>query len=960
MPTTKKILIGTVVFLLFYSIAGFYILPAAIRPVLEKKLSQALKRTVIIEDIDTNPYTLSARIKWLRVKDLAGNEIFSSFDELYVNLQASSALKRALILKEIRLEMPYVRIIHEETGQFNFSDLMQPSTSPEAADKEPVHFYLGNIQVTGGRIDLIDAPMNTNHQIEEIQVRLPFLSNIGLHAGVFVQPYLGAVINGTRAAIKGQTKPFHDSLETVFTINLTGIDIPYYMGYLPQEVQIRVPSGSLDLSAEVSYAQRTDRTPSLKCSGSIELSDLKITDAKDLDILDIARARIDIAQSRVLEKEIHVSDIDLASPEVTLRRGNKGEINVASIVEEKPQQPDIPEQDTEKTPLILRIDRIGMKDGIVTFTDESAAEPVSLTLDNIRFSLKDFSSAGDKPGTAETALRINRKGSVSAKATFETSPLSCEALIRMDGLEPSWVQPYFTDQIRIMITKGSALADGTLTLRRDTGNQVQIGFKGTAALNDFASVDKENTDEFISWKNLSFTGMDMGFSPVRIAVEEIALDDLSAHIIVDPEGDLNLNTVFKKPQEKEPAPEKEGSSGSEDIQIEKVALRNATVSFIDRHIDPYFSTELANINGSVTGLTSMGRKPASVEVSGTLDKASPLEIKGTVDPLADDLFADLHTSFRDIDLSPASPYAGRYIGSTIQKGKLSLDLTYFIQDRHLDSKNEVFIDQLTFGEGVDSPDALDLPVEFAVSLLKDPGGRISLDLPVTGRTDDPEFSVGKVVFQILTNIVKKAATSPFSLLSSLYPGAENLSYVEFDHGISKIASSEQEKFDLLIQILRDKPTITLEITGYADRETDRSGLVQYFFEKKLKSRKLMGLIRKGQSAVSVDEVVIAADEYEEYLRLAYKAETFDKPKNALGLDASIPAQQMEMLMKGHIQVTENDLRLLASQRAQQVKNYLIQSQQINPDRIFLVEAASPLAPESIDGVSGSRAALSLE
>ncbi len=59
---------------------------------------------------------------------------------------------------------------------------------------------------------------------------------------------------------------------------------------------------------------------------------------------------------------------------------------------------------------------------------------------------------------------------------------------------------------------------------------------------------------------------------------------------------------------------------------------------------------------------------------------------------------DLKMSFKDMDLSPVTPYSGKYAGYAIEKGKLSFDLKYLIAKRKLESQNVVFIDQLTLGE----------------------------------------------------------------------------------------------------------------------------------------------------------------------------------------------------------------------------------------------------------------------
>ena len=172
---------------------------------------------------------------------------------------------------------------------------------------------------------------------------------------------------------------------------------------------------------------------------------------------------------------------------------------------------------------------------------------------------------------------------------------------------------------------------------------------------------------------------------------------------------------------------------------------------------------MLEIGGRVTGLSSEETKMADVEMRGKLDNYAPLEITGKVNPLRDDLFLDLTISFKDMDLSPLTPYSGRYLGYVIEKGKLALNLHYLIEKKKLDSQNKILLDQFTLGNQVDSPDATKLPVRLAIALLKNRRGEIDLDIPVSGQIDDPKFSIGRIIIKILLNLLVKAATSPFAL-----------------------------------------------------------------------------------------------------------------------------------------------------------------------------------------------------
>jgi hypothetical protein len=314
---------------------------------------------------------------------------------------------------------------------------------------------------------------------------------------------------------------------------------------------------------------------------------------------------------------------------------------------------------------------------------------------------------------------------------------------------------------------------------------------------------------------------------------------------------------------------------------------------------------------------------------------------------------DIKARMKDLDLSPATPYSGTFAGYSIEKGKLSFDLKYLIVKRKLESQNNIFIDQFTFGDKVESPKATKLPVKLAVALLKDRKGEIKLDLPVTGSLDDPKFSIWGIILKILINLISKAATSPFSLLGAVFGGGEELSFVEFDFGSTTITEPNVKKLDTIVKALHDRPSLKMDIEGHVDMERDRDGFKQYLVNRKVKAQKLKEMVKKGQPVVPVDDIKIEPPEYEKYLKMAYKEEKFPKPKNVIGMAKDLPAPEMEKLMLTYIEVKEGDLRTLASQRAMKVKDAILKSGRVEPERVFLLEPKS-LAPEKKEKVKDSR------
>jgi hypothetical protein len=298
-----------------------------------------------------------------------------------------------------------------------------------------------------------------------------------------------------------------------------------------------------------------------------------------------------------------------------------------------------------------------------------------------------------------------------------------------------------------------------------------------------------------------------------------------------------------------------------------------------------------------------------------------------------------------------SPYSGKYAGYAVEKGQLALDLKYLIQARQLDAKNDVRIDQLTFGHAVESKNATGLPVRLAVSLLKDRQGVIKLDLPVSGSLDDPKFSVWGVVGMVLKNLLVKAATSPFALIGSLLGGGEELSWIEFDPGRADLPAAARTKLETLNKALYERPALRLEVEGHADVEHDQQALRRLELERRVKAQKLKEMVAHGTDANTL--VTMSPAEYPKYLKLAYGAEKIDKPKNALGMVKDIPASDMEQLILGSIVVAESDLRLLARQRAQVAREQILGGKKIETERVFLIEPKS-LRPARKDKVRDSR------
>jgi hypothetical protein len=239
-------------------------------------------------------------------------------------------------------------------------------------------------------------------------------------------------------------------------------------------------------------------------------------------------------------------------------------------------------------------------------------------------------------------------------------------------------------------------------------------------------------------------------------------------------------------------------------------------------------------------------------------------------------------------------------------------------------------------------------VLLAVSLLKNSKGEIDLDLPVGGSLDDPQFSVGGLVVKVIVNLIGKAITSPFALLGSVFGGnSEELAWLDFDAGFSRLADGSETKLKAIAKAMNEKTGLKLEITGRADPETDREGLMRAVMLSKVEALKVKDMASKGESLGDEGRVRIDPAEYPALLTRVYKDEKFPKPRNLIGLTKALPVPEMEKLILANSSVSDEDLRLLAQQRAQSVKSWLLEKGNVPAERVFLLGGR-----EGADGKSG--------
>lgn len=586
-------------------------------------------------------------------------------------------------------------------------------------------------------------------------------------------------------------------------------------------------------------------------------------------------------------------------------------------------------------------------------TDQTVSPAAQLSLQRTDLSVENASTDLRQPLTVDLRTQAQGKGQVNFQGEVRPQPLSVQGKVGVAGVDLRVLQSYLDPHLNIRIAAARAQAAGRVQLQDDARRGLSVRYQGRVGLSDLRLQDRVNEADFVSWRTLSLDGTDLAWTngQVNANLGRIALNDFFGRVIINPDGQLNLTTIASREVGAQPksitTPQPAGAASAPAAPVAASAPASATssatpatspmklrwqgiklskgrIDFTDNFIKPNYSANLTRIEGTISAVASDKPEPATVDVAGAVDDGAPLKITGQLHPLGPRLYTDIQGSAKGIELTRLTPYAARYAGYAIEKGSLSMTVHYKIDGGKLEAQNQIFLDQLTFGEKVDSPDATKLPVLFAVSLLKNRHGEIDIKLPISGSLDDPQFSVGGIIWRVIVNLITKAVMAPFSLLSG---GGDELGFVPFAPGSAELSEAARARLDTLAGKLDDRPALKLEATGRADPAVDVAGLRAAHVDRLMRAAKAKA---QGQPA---DEVKISSEEKLQWLTAAYKSADIKKPRNLVGLAKTLPPAEMEALLQASAPVNDAALKSLADHRGDAVKAYL--SSKIPPERVLL-------------------------
>ncbi|NMY97492.1 DUF748 domain-containing protein [Pseudomonas proteolytica] len=942
--------------LALYSLLGFLILPGIALRVANQQLANYATVPARIERIELNPFSLELTLWGLKLGEPGKEQV--GFERLYANLQIDSLWTRALHLADVQLDKPRTEILFDKAGTLNLAQLFKVPPSeptPDDPDSKPFPLRIERIKLADGYVHFEDV--RPSEPIEFLYDKLDFeLKNLS------TLPEDNADMTLVAAGPEGGQIDWTGNFSLVpitseGKLKVTDGKMKVWWPYVRDALPLVLEDGILNFSTDykLNLAKETELNLT-NVSASIAPFAIKAPDGRPLarlERLDVSETSIDLAKQQVIVGKIRSNKL-----ETWAAREADGQLDWQKLFASQPSKPatkpepatapataDSPEPapTAPSKPWQVLLKDVQLRNYQVHLADRQVKPAVALELGPLNVDVQDFDSLNQSPFTLKIDSGLGKQGKLQASGQVNLNPVSAKLKVDTKDIDLRVAQSYISPFIRLELRSGMLGSNLDVNLKSTEPLALQI--TGRAQVDQLHTLDTLKTRDFLKWQRLVVEGLNYQHGN-SLSIDKINLLQPYARFMINDDRTTNVDDLLIPQPADSGAKSTAKSSASNEkplgIRIGQIAINDGSANFADFSLTPNFATAIQQLNGQIGTIDSRQAKPASVDIKGKVDRYAPVTIKGSVNPFDPMAALDIATSFKRVELTTLTPYSGKFAGFRIRKGRLNLDLHYVITKGQLKAENKVVVEQLQLGEKVDSADAVDLPIRLAIALLKDTDGKISIELPVTGDLNNPQFSVMPIVWQTLRNLVVRAATAPFKFIGGLVTGggAQDLGNVSFAAGSSALSKDAESALDSLAKALKERPALRLEIEGTAAASSDGPFLAAERLEREYQYNYYKILQRRGDKVpAQASLLVVPEKEKAPLLEGIYRTRLKQQPPaewKDLGSD-----ERSAKLRDGVIKFWSGSdvlLRQLGQDRASTIKDYLVDKGQLEDDRVYFIDA----------------------
>ena len=933
-----------------YSVLGFLILPGVGLRIINQQLANYATVPARLDRLEFNPFSLELTLWGFRVGEPGKEQV--GFERLYTNLQADSLWTKALHLADVQLDKPKTELLFNKDGTLNLTQLFKlPASEPTPSDPEskPFPLRIDNIKLADGYLHFTDMrpgePIEFLYDSMDLELKnLSTLPDDNADMTLVAAGPAGGRIDwtGTLSLV-----PITSTGKLKVTDGKMKVWWPYVRDALPLALEDGVLNFSTDYSLNLSK-----ETEMVLSNASASIAPLKIN-APDgrplvrLERLDISDTSVDLAKQQVVVGKINSQNL-----ETWAAREKDGQFDWQKLFASQPKKASAKTDEVVTVeapkaapvapgkPWEVLLKDVDLRDYRVHLADKEPKTPVALDIGPLNLNLKNFDSLNRSPFTLNLDTGVGKQGKLTASGDVNLSPVSARLKVTSKDIDLRIAQAYIDPFIRLELRSGMLGSDLAVDLK--STEPLAFTVAGRAQVDQLHTLDTLKNRDFLKWQKLVLEDVKYQHGD-SLSLARVNFEKPYVRFMINDDRTTNIDDLL--------IPQPAGSTAAKStaskdkplgIHIGAIAINDGSANFADFSLTPNFQTAVQQLNGLIGTIDSRNPKPAPVNIAGKVDRYAPVTIKGSVNPFDPMASLDIATSFKRVELTTLTPYSGKFAGYRIRKGRLNLDLHYLITNGQLKAENKLVVEQLQLGEKVDSPDAVDLPIKLAIALLKDTDGKISIELPISGDLNNPQFSVMPIIWQTVRNLVLRAAQAPFKFIGGLINGggAEDLGTVAFAPGSSELSPEAQKALTTLAQALKERPALRLEIEGTAAQSSDGPLIAKERLEREYQYTYYKILQRRGDKVpAKAGLLTVPDDEKGPLLEGIYRTRLKQQPPAEWkDLSRDERAAKMSDALIDFWSKSEVLLRQLGQDRASSIKDYLVDKGGLADERVYFIDA----------------------
>lgn len=553
------------------------------------------------------------------------------------------------------------------------------------------------------------------------------------------------------------------------------------------------------------------------------------------------------------KREATLKRIALTGGGTAITREADGSLHPLDLFSPKEPAASTPHNDSAKqnpesaaAPWHVSLGQFALQGFGVALTDRSFSPELAYQFDGIQVTVNHVSNDGKTPAAFDAKLKVRQGGTLQASGTAALSGDSAQAKIKLDRFNLTPLQTVVSQFVTLKLNSADVSTELAVDFRQ-TPSAPSVQVSGGASLNNLALREAKNGKRFLLWKSLALNDLKFGLAPDGLSIKEVRIVEPDTIIAIAKDHSTNLAAIVK-PTKPEPRPAKPPAAASQakpaaapfPVEVARVRIDDGQIDFSDMSLVLPFATHIHDFDGAVTNISLKPKDRATLKFTGRVDEYGEVKVDGALNPMQITSFSNINVVFRNVAMNSLSPYSATFAGRKIKSGKLNLDLDYKIDNNHLNSQNKIVLDQFTLGEHVESPNALDLPLDLAIALLTDSEGKIQAAVPIGGDIDNPQFDYGSLVWDAVANLVKKAVTAPFSAIAAAFGGTdEKLDTVLFEPAKDGLSPPEREKLQKVAEAVNQRPKLRLIVHGRFNPALDGEALKSLAIRREL--ARLMGV-----------------------------------------------------------------------------------------------------------------------